>query len=82
MRSVVGPSRQRRVPENYDRLHLRMRPPPEPTWRSLCESQRAEVTPVARVFIAIAIVCAIFGLLFVASLVMYGLVAGDPGCCG
>jgi hypothetical protein len=79
---MVGPSRRRRVSEDHGRLHLQMGPPPEPTWRSLSESQRPEVTPVARVFIAIAIVCAILGLLFVASFVMYGLIAGDPGCCG
>lgn len=78
---MVGSNRQGRGPDD-DRLHLRMSPPPKPTWRSNRESRLGNVTPVGRVFIVIGIVCAIFGLLMVASIVMYGLVAGDPGCCG
>ncbi|GAB2594225.1 hypothetical protein GCM10009593_38690 [Microlunatus antarcticus] len=81
VRAMVASSRQGRGPDN-DRLHLRMSPPPEPTWRSSRESRLGYVTPVGRIFIVLGIICAIFGLLMVASIVIYGLIAGDPGCCG
>lgn len=56
-----------------------MRPPPEPTYGSLRDSRLGQITPVGRVFVAIGAVSGILILLVVASIVMYGLIAGDPG---
>ena len=56
-----------------------MRPPPEPTYGSLRISRLGQITPVGRIFVAIGAVSVVLILLVVASMVMYGLIAGDPG---
>lgn len=61
------------------RLHLSMRPPPEPTYRSLRDFRLGQVTPVGRIFVTIGVVSGLLILLVVASIVMFGLIAGDPG---
>ncbi len=55
-----------------------MRPPPEPTYGSLRNSRLGQITPVGRVFVAIRAVSGVLILLVVASIVMYGLIDGDP----
>ena len=61
------------------RLHLSMRPPPEPTYGSLRTSRLGQVMPVGRDFVAIGAVSGALILLVVASVVMYAFIAGDPG---
>lgn len=79
MTSVAAPEGEDRELAPDTRLHLSMRPPPEPTYRSLRDSRLGQVTPVGRIFVAIGAVSGFLILLVVAAIVMYGLIAGDPG---
>ena len=79
MTFVAAPEGEDREPASDTRLHLSMRPPPEPTYGSLRDSRLGQITPVGRVFVAIGAVSGILILLVVASIAMYGLIAGDPG---
>ena len=64
------------------RLHLTMRPPPEPTYSSLGASRLGQIGPVGRFFVVVGVISAILIVLAVASIVLFALVAGDPGYSG